>query len=113
MKHKIWAMVLATALAAGGVVMMSAQDAKDSTAAGIAQYREMLTGDNPTELWEVVGEELWKKPAGPKQTSFKACDLGLGPGAVKGAYIKLPRFSRDTGRVIDIEQRLMYCRVTL
>ena len=36
MKHKTWTMVLAAALAAGGAVMASAQDAKDSTAAGIA-----------------------------------------------------------------------------
>ena len=58
MKHKTWTMVLAAALAAGGAVMASAQDAKDSTAAGIAQYREMLADGNPAELWEAAGEEL-------------------------------------------------------
>jgi len=112
-KHKTWTMVLAAALAAGGAVMASAQDIKDSTAAGIAQYREMLADGNPAELWEAAGEELWKKPAGPKQASLEACDLGLGPGVVKGAYAKLPRFFKDTGRVMDAEQRLMYCRMTL
>ncbi|MDF6671386.1 hypothetical protein NMT69_25080, partial [Escherichia coli] len=93
--------------------MASAQDAKDSTAAGIAQYREMLADGNPAELWEAAGVELWKKPAGPKQASLEACDLGLGPGVVKGAYAKLPRFFKDTGRVMDAEQRLMHCRMTL
>jgi L-cysteine S-thiosulfotransferase len=112
-KHKTWTMVLAAVWVAGSAVMALAQDAKDSTAAGIAQYREMLADGNPAELWEAAGEELWKKPAGPKQASLEACDLGLGPGVVKGAYAKLPRFFKDTGRVMDAEQRLMHCRMTL
>ncbi|MFC0128140.1 sulfur oxidation c-type cytochrome SoxA [Ralstonia solanacearum] len=104
------------ALAAGMVLTAQAQDDskdKDSTAAGLAQYRQMLADGNPAELWEAAGEELWKKPAGPKQASLEACDLGLGPGVVKGAYARLPRYFKDTGRVMDIEQRLMHCRMTL
>lgn len=103
----------AAVLAAGASVTARAQDQKDSTAAGIAQYREMLADGNPAELWEAAGEELWKKPAGPKQASLEACDLGLGPGVVKGAYAKLPRYFKDAGRVMDAEQRLMHCRMTL
>lgn len=103
----------AAALACGVAMAAHAQDAKDNIAAGIAQYREMLADGNPAELWEAAGEELWKKPAGPKQVSLEACDLGLGPGVVKGAYAELPRYFKDTGRVMDAEQRLMYCRMTL
>lgn len=120
MKQKTLTKVLATALqvtvaalAGGLAVTASAQTAKDDIAAGIAQYREMLADGNPAELWEAAGEELWKKPAGPKQASLEACDLGLGPGVVKGAYAKLPRYFKDTGSVMDAEQRLMYCRMTL
>ncbi|WP_197326698.1 sulfur oxidation c-type cytochrome SoxA [Ralstonia solanacearum] len=102
------------ALAAGVALTAQAQDdSKDSTAAGLAQYRQMLADGNPAELWEAAGEELWKKPAGPKQASLEACDLGLGPGVVKGAYARLPRYFKDTGRVMDVEQRLMHCRMTL
>ena len=32
------------------------------------------------------GEELWKQKRGPKSESLEQCDLGLGPGVVKGAY---------------------------
>ncbi|WP_197338119.1 sulfur oxidation c-type cytochrome SoxA [Ralstonia solanacearum] len=102
------------ALTAGMALTAQAQDdSKDSTAAGLAQYRQMLADGNPAELWEAAGEELWKKPAGPKQASLEACDLGLGPGVVKGAYARLPRYFKDTGRVMDVEQRLMHCRMTL
>ncbi len=102
------------ALAAGVALTAQAQDdSKDSTAAGLAQYRQMLADGNPAELWEAAGEALWKKPAGPKQASLEACDLGLGPGVVKGAYARLPRYFKDTGRVMDVEQRLMHCRMTL
>ncbi|MCL9845836.1 sulfur oxidation c-type cytochrome SoxA [Ralstonia solanacearum] len=102
------------ALTAGMALTAQAQDdSKDSTAAGLAQYRQMLADGNPAELWEAAGEALWKKPAGPKQASLEACDLGLGPGVVKGAYARLPRYFKDTGRVMDVEQRLMHCRMTL
>jgi len=33
-----------------------------------------------------------KQKRGPKQVSLEACDLGLGPGVVKGAYAQLPRY---------------------
>ena len=29
------------------------------------------------------------------------CDLGLGPGVVKGAYVQLPRYFADTGKVME------------
>jgi len=90
-----------------------AAHAQDNTAEEIAKYRQMLAEGNPAELWEAAGEELWKKPAGPKNASLEQCDLGKGPGVVKGAYAELPRFFADTGKVMDLEQRLAYCRVTL
>ena len=79
----------------------------------IAKYRQLLVDGNPAELWEMQGGELWKKPAGPKKASLEQCDLGKGPGVVKGAYVELPRFFQDTGKVMDLEQRLIYCRMSL
>jgi L-cysteine S-thiosulfotransferase len=79
----------------------------------IAKYRQMLEDGNPAELWEMRGEELWKTKAGPNNVSLEQCDLGKGPGVVKGAYAELPRYFKDTGKVMDLEQRLMYCRMTL
>jgi sulfur-oxidizing protein SoxA len=79
----------------------------------IAKYRQMLADGNPAELWEMRGEELWKAKAGPNSVSLEQCDLGKGPGVLKGAYAELPRYFKDTSKVMDLEQRLMYCRMTL
>ena len=84
-----------------------------STAEGIAEYRKMLEDGNPAELFEAKGENLWKTPRGPKNASLQQCNLGLGPGVVKGAWVQLPRFFADTGRVQDLESRLLTCMETL
>ncbi|MBP0622985.1 sulfur oxidation c-type cytochrome SoxA [Cupriavidus consociatus] len=104
------ALALAATAAAAGAAAVHAQG---STADEIAKYRQMLAEGNPAELWEAAGEELWKKPAGPKNVSLEQCDLGKGPGVTKGAYAELPRYFKDANKVMDLEQRLAWCRVTL
>ena len=80
---------------------------------GIEDYRAMLQDGNPADLFEAKGEDLWKKKRGPKNASLEACDLGKGPGVVKGAFVELPRFFADTGRVQDLESRLLTCMEVL
>jgi len=80
-----------------------------SAADGIAEYRAMLADGNPAELFEAKGEGLWKTKRGPKNVSLEQCDLGQGPGVVKGAFVALPRWFSDTGRVQDLESRLLTC----
>lgn len=87
--------------------------AQKSSADGIAEYRKMLEDGNPAELFEAKGEGLWKEKRGPKAASLERCDLGLGPGVVKGAFVTLPRYFADTGRVQDLESRLVTCMSTL
>jgi sulfur-oxidizing protein SoxA len=87
--------------------------AQDAAAEGIAKYREMLQDGNPAELFEMKGEELWTKKRGPKNASLEQCDLGKGPGVVKGAFVELPRYFADTGKVQDLESRLLTCMETL
>ena len=87
--------------------------AGDDTIRKIEEYRQALAGGNPAELWEARGEDLWKKKAGPKNVSLETCDLGLGPGKVQGAYAALPRFFADAGRVMDLETRLVHCKMTI
>ncbi|MBK7261536.1 MAG: sulfur oxidation c-type cytochrome SoxA [Rubrivivax sp.] len=87
--------------------------AQKTAADGIAEYRKMLEDGNPAELFEAKGEDLWKQPRGPKKVSLQACDLGLGPGVVKGAWVQMPRWFADTGRVQDLESRLVSCMSTL
>ncbi|GAB3630144.1 SoxAX cytochrome complex subunit A [Pandoraea terrae] len=86
--------------------------AQDSSGDATAQYREMLEDGNPADLWVTRGEGLWKEKRGPKQVSLEHCDLGLGPGVVKGAYAQLPRYFKDTDKVQDLESRLVTCMVT-
>lgn len=83
--------------------------AQKTTAEGIAEYRAMLADGNPAELYEARGEALWKQVRGPKSASLEKCDLGLGAGVVKGAFVELPRFFADTQRVQDLESRLLTC----
>jgi sulfur-oxidizing protein SoxA len=79
----------------------------------IERYRAALGDGNPAELWEARGEALWKEKRGPHKVSLEKCDLGLGPGVVKGAYTVLPKYFADTDKVEDLESRLVTCMVKL
>jgi sulfur-oxidizing protein SoxA len=89
-----------------------AAQAQDSTKE-IQRYRQMITEGSPAELFELEGEALWKKPQGPKNVSLEKCDLGRGPGVLKGAYARLPRYFKDADRVMDLETRLLHCMTSL
>jgi L-cysteine S-thiosulfotransferase len=103
-KIRMLGCVLAAGLFAATPVMAQTDEEK-----AIDRYRELLADDNPADLWGAKGEELWKKPRGPKNASLEKCDLGLGPGVVKGAYVSLPRYFADVGKVQDLEMRLATC----
>lgn len=87
--------------------------AQKTASQGIDEYRAMLADGNPAELFEAKGEDLWKQKRGPKNASLEKCDLGKGPGVVKGAFVELPRYFADTGRVQDLESRLVSCMGSL
>ncbi|HEX7055381.1 MAG TPA: sulfur oxidation c-type cytochrome SoxA [Burkholderiales bacterium] len=78
-----------------------------------AEYQRMVAENAPVELFVALGEEAWKKPQGPKHVSLERCDLGQGPGVLKGAYAALPRYFADADRVMDLETRLLWCMTTL
>jgi L-cysteine S-thiosulfotransferase len=78
-----------------------------------ADYQRMTAEGSPVELFELMGEELWKKRQGPNNASLEQCDLGKGPGVLKGAYAALPRYFKDVDRVMDLETRLLHCMTTL
>jgi L-cysteine S-thiosulfotransferase len=103
------AAALLLALSASATSQTAQPAAAKSTADGIAEYRKMLEDGNPAELFEAKGEELWKRKRGPKNASLEACDLGKGPGVVKGAFVELPRWFADAGKVMDLETRLVWC----
>ncbi|MFO1322937.1 MAG: sulfur oxidation c-type cytochrome SoxA [Burkholderiales bacterium] len=96
-----------------GALAIGAALAQTSAVDEIAKYRAALQDGNPAELWEARGEGLWKQPLGPNKVSLEKCDLGLGPGVVKGAYAQLPKYFADADRVMDLETRIVWCRVRL
>lgn len=100
-------------LAAMGFLAATAASAQKSAIESIEEYRAMLQDGNPAELFEAKGEDLWKKKRGPKNATLEQCDLGKGPGVVKGAFTELPRFFADTNKVQDLESRLLTCMETL
>jgi sulfur-oxidizing protein SoxA len=104
---------LTAAVLVAAMAPMAVQAQQKSTADGIAEYRKMLEDGNPADLFEAKGEDLWKQKRGPKAASLEKCDLGKGPGVVKGTFVELPRFFADTGKVQDLESRLVTCMETL
>ena len=88
---------------------LAAQDAKKE----IQRYQQMIGEGSPVELFELEGEALWKKRQGPKNVSLEKCDLGAGPGVLKAAYARLPRYFKDADRVMDLEARLLHCMQTI
>jgi sulfur-oxidizing protein SoxA len=101
--------IITTTIALLVMMPMVVAIAGKSTADSIAEYRAALQDGNPAELYEAKGEGLWKEKRGPKNASLAQCDLGKGMGVVKGAFVELPRFFADTGRVQDLESRLLTC----
>jgi sulfur-oxidizing protein SoxA len=107
-RHAVLWLTLAAGLSFGAA---GAED--DRVLQEIQKYRQMLQEGNPAELSELRGEELWTTPRGPNNVTLEQCDLGLGPGQVKGAYARLPRYFKDTGKVQDAESRLVHCMVAI
>ena len=86
-----------------------AQDVKKE----LQRYQQMIAEGSPVELFELEGEAQWRKRQGPRNASLEQCDLGEGPGVLKGAYVHLPRYFKDVDRVMDLETRLLHCMMTL
>lgn len=95
------------------LLAVSSAFAQKSAIESIEEYRAMLQDGNPADLFEAKGEDLWKQKRGPKNVSLEKCDLGKGPGVVKGAFVELPRYFADTKKVQDTESRLLTCMATL
>ncbi len=86
---------------------------KSAISAEFEKFRDIMEDASPAELFEAKGEELWKTKRGPKNASLERCDLGQGPGVLKGAYVRMPRYFADADQVMDAERRIVYCMVTL
>lgn len=107
----IGAAVLAAAMTLAAGHLTAQSPPLDDSEKEIERYRQMLSDpfSNPGFLAVDRGEALWSEKRGAKNVSLEGCDLGQGPGKVDGAFAQLPRFFADADRVMDTEQRLLWC----
>jgi L-cysteine S-thiosulfotransferase len=109
-RRKVWAAAIGLAVCALTIQFGQSQPAPADD--DISEYRAMFGDENPAELWELRGQELWTSARGPKKLALAAvCDFGLGAGVIKGAYAQLPRYFADSKRVQDMESRLLTCMI--
>lgn len=104
----IWSAIAVVAVLFVSNFTVRAQDAAEKE---IERYREMISDpmSNPGFLAVDRGEALWSEKRGTKNVSLEGCDLGLGAGKLEGAFAKLPRYFADADKVMDLEQRLLWC----
>lgn len=108
-RQGFWRAAAAVALIAP--LWTQAVRAQDAAEKEIEKYRAMISDpmSNPGYLAVDRGEVLWQEKRGTKNVSLEGCDLGLGAGKLEGAFAKLPRYFADADRVMDLEQRLLWC----
>jgi len=64
---------------------------------------------NPGMLWVLDGEALWKRKVG---SAGKACaDCHNEADGMKGVAARYPAFDKESGRPVNLEQRINLCRV--
>lgn len=73
----------------------------------------MMMSDNPAYFVVDDGKALFETNRGPNNATLEQCDFGKGPGVLDGAYAEMPRYFEDTGRVMDLETRLVHCMKTI
>jgi L-cysteine S-thiosulfotransferase len=108
-------LVAVCGLATLALLVSRATHAQDAAEKEIERYRAMISDpmSNPGYLAVDRGEGLWQEQRGSKNVSLEGCDLGLGAGKLEGAFAKLPRYFADADRVMDLEQRLLWCMQSL
>ncbi|WP_024280675.1 sulfur oxidation c-type cytochrome SoxA [Xanthobacter sp. 126] len=111
MRPKATFLTCLCALALALLPFVTARAQEDASEKEIERYRAMINDPmaNPGYLAVDRGEAIWADPRGTKNVSLEACDLGQGPGKLEGAYAALPRYFADAGKVMDLEQRLLWC----
>lgn len=85
----------------------------DSKYLSQSEQNIMMMPDNPAYWIAEEGEELFMEKRGPNNASLQSCNFGKGPGVLEGAYTEMPRYFADTGEVMDLENRLVYCMTTI
>lgn len=64
---------------------------------------------NPAFLWVQSGEELWSTVDGAAEKSCQSCH-GDAETSMKGVGARYPTYFEPWGKLINLEQRINYCR---
>jgi sulfur-oxidizing protein SoxA len=94
-------------------ILQSLIDETGSSYLGQSPQNMQMMPDNPAYWVAEDGEALFHEARGPNNVSLEGCDFGKGPGVLEGAYVEMPRYFADTGKVMDLESRLVHCMTTL
>ncbi len=90
-------------------VLQGLIDSVDSAYLTQSEQNLLMMPDNPALWVGMDGEDLFHTARGPNNVSMEACDFGKGPGVLEGAYVEMPRYFEDTGKVMDLETRIVHC----
>jgi len=94
-------------------ILLGLIDQTDSDYLTQSPQNLMMMQDNPAYFVVDDGKDLFQTKRGPNDKTLQQCDFGKGPGVLEGAYVELPKYFEDTGRVMDLESRLVYCMKTI
>jgi L-cysteine S-thiosulfotransferase len=85
------------------------QDLRSGITFASAEIRAMQQDDfsNPGMLWVEKGAKLWSEPAGAR--SCADCH-GDAKTSMKGVATRYPAIDRGTGRLLNLEDRILQCR---
>ena len=110
-RHAAMSAAAAALVVLVGWTAQAQQPALSDAEKEIEKYRAMINDPmaNPGYLAVDRGELLWSEKRGAKNVSLEGCDLGEGAGKLEGAFAKLPRYFKDADKVMDLEQRLLWC----
>lgn len=64
--------------------------------------------ENPGMLWVARGAKLWQQADGREGRSCNSCHGDA--GSMRGAATRYPQVDRASGRLLDLEGRIMQCR---
>ena len=75
-----------------------------------AELQAMQADDarNPAMLWVAQGAQLWNQTAGGAAKSCASCHGE--PSGLRGAAVRYPALDAESGRAVDLAQRINLCR---
>jgi sulfur-oxidizing protein SoxA len=101
--------LLAAALLAGCALAADERRSGADFMSPATQAMQRDDAQNPAMLWVSSGEALWRAVAGASGKSCAGCH-GEAQSGMRGVAARFPAFHADSGRTINLAQRINLCR---